>query len=130
MLEEADMFLRSCANVGTGLTCQKMKRMGIRLSSKSCNGDLIVSFHPQNTISIILLELNDLIVKLDAAADVVAKSVPTFTPKRKQRVVSATPSTSTLSPPADAPDWEVRPEYRKKYGCHDCFIFTCRSSIE
>ena len=132
------MFLRSCANAGTGLiftTCQKnkMNRMGMRLLSKSFNGDLIASFYPLNTlisiinIIVVLIELNDLIVKLDAAADVAAKSVPTFTPERKQRVVS---------PPADAPDWAVQPEYRKSEfniaveDCHDCFIFTCRPSIE
>ena len=56
-------------------------------------------------------ELNDLIKKLDAAADTAAKSVPTFTPDRKQRVESAVPS--ILPPPADAPDWALKPEFRK-----------------
>lgn len=57
------------------------------------------------------LELNDIIKKLDAAADTAAKSVSTFTPDRKRRVESSDPS--VLYPPADAPDWALKPEYRK-----------------
>ena len=57
------------------------------------------------------ITIRSLIVKLDRAADTAAKSVPTFTPDRKRRVVSAT--VSKLSPPADAPDWALKPEYRK-----------------
>ena len=57
------------------------------------------------------LERNDIIKKLDAAADAAAKSVSTFTRDRKQRVESSDPS--ALSPPADAPDWALKPEYRK-----------------
>ena len=60
---------------------------------------------------VLILELNDIIKKLDAAADTAAKSLSTFTPDRKQRV--ETSDSSVLPPPADAPDWALKLEYRK-----------------
>ena len=60
---------------------------------------------------VLIIELNDIIKKLDAAADAAAKSASTFTPDRKQRVEST--DSSVLTPPVDAPDWALKPEYRK-----------------
>ena len=56
-------------------------------------------------------ELTDLILKLDAAADTAVKKASTFTPERMERIVSGSPS--KLSPPPGAPDWALKPEFRK-----------------
>ena len=87
---------------------------------KSCHGVLIVSvlnFHVCVTFSYpdisfsFFSELNDLILKLDAAADTAAKKASTFTPERMERIISGSPS--KLSPPPGAPDWALKPEFRK-----------------
>ena len=87
---------------------------------KSFHGVLIVSvlnFHVCDlhvltvSFSIFFSELNDLILKLDAAADTAAKKASTFTPERMERIVSGSPS--KLSPPPGAPDWALKPEFRK-----------------
>ena len=49
---------------------------------------------------VLIIELNDLIKNLDAAADAAAKLASTFTPDRR---VESTDS-SVLTPPVDAPD--------------------------
>ena len=54
------------------------------------------------SFSIFFSELNDLILKLDAAADTAAKKASIFTPERMERIVSSSPS--KLSPPPGAPD--------------------------
>ena len=101
MSEEED------AGDGDGIV---VKRLPWRSDSKFliC---MFISYHVKWIYFCIDLELNDIIKKLDAAADAAAKSVSTFTPDRKQRVESSDPS--ALSPPADAPDWALKPEYRK-----------------
>ena len=58
----------------------------------------------------LILELNCLIVALDAAAEKALSSSDSFTPERKKRIIADIPS--SLKPPPDAPGWAIKPDCR------------------
>ena len=66
---------------------------------------LIPYYHPH-----FCLELNELIVKLDALASDAAKTQNNFIPERKERIVATIPSSQP--PPSNAPEWALKPQWR------------------
>ena len=54
----------------------------------------------------LILELNRLIVALDAAAEKALSSSDSFTPEQKKRIIADIPS--SIKPPPDAPEWAAR----------------------
>ena len=58
----------------------------------------------------LILELNRLIVALDAVAEKALSSSDSFTPERKKRIIADIHS--SLKPPPDAPGWAIKPDCR------------------
>ena len=58
----------------------------------------------------LILELNRLIVALDAATEKALSSSDSFTPERKKRIIADIPS--SLKPPPDASGWAIKPDCR------------------
>ena len=58
----------------------------------------------------LILELNHLIVTLDAAAKKALSSSDSFTPEQKKRIIADIPS--SLKPSPDAPGWPIKPDCR------------------
>ena len=56
-------------------------------------------------------ELDQLVEKLDTFALEAAKSKKKFVPDRIERVISPVPS--AVPPPPDAPNWALKPEWKK-----------------
>ena len=61
-------------------------------------------------IFFLILELNRLIVALDAVAEKALSSSDSFIPERKKRIIADIPS--SLKPPPDAPGWAIKPDCR------------------
>ena len=74
---------------------------------------LLLYVHVLHWIFFLILELNRLIVALDAAAEKALSSSDSFTPERKKRIIADIPS--PLKPPPDAPGWAIKPDCMQNY---------------
>ena len=66
--------------------------------------------HVLHCFFFLILELNRLIVALDAVAEKALSSSDSFTPERKKRIIADIHS--SLKPPPDAPGWAIKPDCR------------------
>ena len=64
--------------------------------------------HVLHWVFFLILELNRLIVALDAVAEKALSSSDSFTPEQKKRINADIPS--SLKPPPDAPGWAIKPD--------------------